>query len=583
MTTLYPPRDRGFQIGAMWLSGFVRQAARWMCVLLLGNVIAQAQLNTLQQASNGTPEVPVSAVDWVDTRITSQEGHYVEGSSIPYRLVLSPILPGAHRVVIAWDTKISGRHNIDYLTFYNRLLPHNQFGPHNVPETIQPLRDTSGGFQEPASFAIPRPLSLASSSFDNLAAGQRQFQIYNATINDASYLNEGSLAAGDAETRLAIDFTANDTQVAILFGGHLATKLEWGAGQSASGVTGQEYRMRVVELDGLPTFLNVAVDAGAVVAPPLCGISGPDPVCPGATNTYTATTDVTGATFTWTFTANTAGSSFVGPNTGPAVQVNSGTGGGAYSLQVAIVLGPLQSTCAQTVTVMTNVTATPLANVSLCPGGRATFATQPSGTGPFNFRWSKDGFVLDGQTDSQLTLSNVSASSAGRYCVEVTGPCNSVTNCANLTVFSNTTATALANLTRCVGDGAVFSTTASGAGPFRYRWLKNGVEISAQTNRVYNIGTLVLGDAGTYTVEVSGNCNSVTNSGTLTVVPLPPCDIQGPSMVCPSSGGNGFAAPAIFQKFLETVQWVHHRAHQPAGRDCGRYQRGILDGEPDGH
>src|SRR3954469_17058382 len=138
MTMLYPPRDRGFQIGAMWLSGFVRQAARWMCVLLLGNVIAQAQLNTLQQAGNGTPEVPVSAVEWVNTRITSQEGHYVEGSSIPYRLVLDPILPGAHRVVIAWDTKINGRHNIYYLTFYKRLLPHNQFAAHNVPESIQP-------------------------------------------------------------------------------------------------------------------------------------------------------------------------------------------------------------------------------------------------------------------------------------------------------------------------------------------------------------------------------------------------------------------------------------------------------------
>jgi hypothetical protein len=111
----------------------------------------------------------------------------------------------------------------------------------------------------------------------------------------------------------------------------------------------------------------------------------------------------------------------------------------------------------------------------------------------------------------------------------------------------------LANLARCVGDGAVFSTTASGAGPFKYRWLKNGVEISAQTNRVYNIGTLVLGDAGTYTVEVSGNCNSVTNSATLTVVGLPPCDIQGPNMVCPSSSGNVFAAPPNFASYRWTV------------------------------
>ena len=75
MTMLYPPRNRGFQIGAIGPSGFLRQAARCICVALLGNAIAQAQLNTLEQASNGTPDVPVSAVDWVNTRITAQEGH----------------------------------------------------------------------------------------------------------------------------------------------------------------------------------------------------------------------------------------------------------------------------------------------------------------------------------------------------------------------------------------------------------------------------------------------------------------------------------------------------------------------------
>ena len=64
--------------------------------------------NTLEQASNGTSDVPISAVDWVNTRITAQEGHYVEGSSIPYRLILDPILPGTHRVVIAWDEAVNG-------------------------------------------------------------------------------------------------------------------------------------------------------------------------------------------------------------------------------------------------------------------------------------------------------------------------------------------------------------------------------------------------------------------------------------------------------------------------------------------
>src|SRR5690349_10832962 len=105
MTMLCPPRRRGHQHGVMGLSGFWGKAVLCLSatVLVLVTVAGRAQVSALEQGSNGTSDVPISAVDWMSSTITAQRGHYVEGSSIPYRLILSPLVPGNHRVVIAWD------------------------------------------------------------------------------------------------------------------------------------------------------------------------------------------------------------------------------------------------------------------------------------------------------------------------------------------------------------------------------------------------------------------------------------------------------------------------------------------------
>ena len=85
----------------------------------------------------------------------------------------------------------------------------------------------------------------------------------------------------------------------------------------------------------------------------------------------------------------------------------------------------------------------------------------------------------------------------------------------NLTV--PVSATALVNQTVCPGDTAVFSTVASGTPPYSYAWLKNGVVLSGQTNSSLILMNASAGDAATYSVVVSGEMGTVTNSATLTV------------------------------------------------------------------
>jgi len=85
----------------------------------------------------------------------------------------------------------------------------------------------------------------------------------------------------------------------------------------------------------------------------------------------------------------------------------------------------------------------------------------------------------------------------------------------NLTV--PVSATGPSNQTTVVGSNVVFSTVASGTGPFNYAWSKNGAAISGQTNSSLTLNNVTTADAATYSVIVGGAIGTVTNSATLTV------------------------------------------------------------------
>ncbi len=174
---------------------------------------------------------------------------------------------------------------------------------------------------------------------------------------------------------------------------------------------------------------------------------------------------------------------------------------------------------AQTVTNLTvRVGAVGPVNQTVCPGDSVVFSTEASGTGPFSYVWLKNNAAISGKTNNSLSLNNVSAGDAATYRVIVSGQLGSVTNSATLTVNTPVTATPLNNVTGCPGDSAIFSTVASGTGPFSYAWLKNGSLISGQNSSTLTLNNLSASDSATYSVIVSGACSgAVTNSAILTV------------------------------------------------------------------
>ncbi len=161
------------------------------------------------------------------------------------------------------------------------------------------------------------------------------------------------------------------------------------------------------------------------------------------------------------------------------------------------------------------VSATGPASQTVCAGDNAVFSTVASGTGPYSYVWLKNGSALSGQTNSSLTLFNVSASDAATYSAVVSGAMGTVTNSAALTVNLPVSVTAApVDQTGVVGGSATFGVTASGTG-LSYQWWFNGSVIGTGANLTLN--NLLAGQAGVYTVVVSGTCSSVTNSASLTV------------------------------------------------------------------
>ena len=242
-------------------------AAVSLLVLLPGGARSAplAAAANLDQCRNGASTSPANCVDtdpnvgWVNGNAGSTNSHYVEGHSIPYRATLTEIPTGsAVTLTLGYDIKHSGKHALDYLTHFDRLEPHAPFG--HVAEAIDPLSGVSGVSSTISTFQIPVPSSAGSpvagqptNSFASLPVGERVMTLYGGSIDGISYVTQGDLTAAQAETQIAVTFTADSPTAVFAWGGHIASSSDWGAGNSASAVSGSPYHMRLISwsLDGL--------------------------------------------------------------------------------------------------------------------------------------------------------------------------------------------------------------------------------------------------------------------------------------------------------------------------------------------
>jgi uncharacterized repeat protein (TIGR01451 family) len=191
----------------------------------------------IDQCRNGTVAAPEQCIDnaWQNGNLGETNSHYREGDSVPFRAVLTNLDDSAantHSLVIQYDTLQGGKHAYDYLTSFDA-----------TEVTADPVNDIPG---TSAGNCVSIPVDLTN-VFANPGSSQKPgcIQIYNGQITGIAY---GSADAA-GQRSVIVSFTVTDPTAVIAWGGHIASQIDWGAGNSASAISGSPYHMRLLTLD----------------------------------------------------------------------------------------------------------------------------------------------------------------------------------------------------------------------------------------------------------------------------------------------------------------------------------------------
>ncbi len=204
----------------------------------------EAASANLDQCRNGSIDDPkdCSADNWVNGNLNGSQAHYLEGDSVPYRIVFSGLDTAIeHNVTIQWDTTEGGKHAIDYLTTVDRteVAADPCYGIANCSKTA---------FSELA--IPPDPNVIAGLSGNDISQVGGEFRLYGGTLLTTSEYTLLHDYTTTSHTSITIKFTTTVPNPVLAWGGHIATRADWGVGNSAVAISGSPFHMRLLDLDG---------------------------------------------------------------------------------------------------------------------------------------------------------------------------------------------------------------------------------------------------------------------------------------------------------------------------------------------
>lgn len=211
---------------------------------------------SLEQCSNEGPTCDSSnSSRWVTGNLGASNSQYSEGDAVPYRALLKNLTEGStYKIDLEWDTTVSGRNALDYLASFNFS-----------ETTADPCAGIACGSQ--SMLSIPMDPSV-SGAMVNQQAGQ-SISVFGGTFpsNGAMVSNTGGTICGSAtctissnplpyvlsgtyastsETAISVFVTATSQTAVLAWGGHIASRMDWGANKSAAVISGSPYHMRVL-------------------------------------------------------------------------------------------------------------------------------------------------------------------------------------------------------------------------------------------------------------------------------------------------------------------------------------------------
>ncbi len=148
---------------------------------------------------------------------------------------------------------------------------------------------------------------------------------------------------------------------------------------------------------------------------------------------------------------------------------------------------------------------TPLTDIEVCQDNSVEFQVDITGDN-VTYQWYKDGQALAGKTNSNLFVLDVNVDDEGTYACVATGTCGTVEDDVKLTITDGLSISQEnQDLVYCAGDQATLELNTNIEG-LTYQWYKDAVIIADATNKNYELSSLTVDDAGTYTIQVTGSC-----------------------------------------------------------------------------
>lgn len=260
--------------------------ARCVLVVAVGLVawiaqmrLAEAQVPTaavgtsIQQCRNGTSGVSdCTGNGWVTGNLNAQNSLYGEGDFVPFRTLLTGLTAGTdYTLRIGYDAVESGLHAYDYLgSFDASRAPGQQVVPcDGVAGTAGAHACGTGSAPGP-----PSTLKVPSDAKTQLPSGSQApgvFSAWGGQLTGASYVSPTPIdvnTTGTVERQIDLTFTAEGNTVVVAWGGHVASNLVWGRGETFLGsASGASFHMRLKSINGASTGNQDLSMHGNVIAP----------------------------------------------------------------------------------------------------------------------------------------------------------------------------------------------------------------------------------------------------------------------------------------------------------------------------
>jgi uncharacterized repeat protein (TIGR01451 family) len=273
-------RRRGPTRRSRWLPGAAFLAVALVVVLVPSIGLAANPSANLDQCGNGAAPSPsndgcdTSATQWENGNLGTSKSVYFEGDSIPYRLTFGSLSTSAsHAVTIQWDTTKGSKHAIDYIDNFNQSVLN-----------ANPCLGVSGcNAATPNTRSIPAdpqvtgagvtPISGAFSLYGGtITSITRPAKVGNTTCTNANSAGSycyatGTGFTGDKTAAVTINFTTSVANPVLAWGGHIATRHDWGLTGSAVSISGSPYHTRLIDLDGAGGNQDRSLSAAAVIFP----------------------------------------------------------------------------------------------------------------------------------------------------------------------------------------------------------------------------------------------------------------------------------------------------------------------------